>query len=189
MNEDIQTADPRLRRITLVALALAGVAALAVVVAFHHWMTRQAAVLPAEQLVARLRLWIGIAMTASGLCLLLLAGCAGGPAPRTAAPPAAAAAPAATPPDDNLDAVAWTQTAIELDLIYLQTYRAAQSQLPAALHDPHWDALPKDDRMAPLRGLKPAVVGVRPQPLETNVTYRLFVEAGKIKGEHDFKLK
>lgn len=76
MNEDIQTADPRLRRITLVALALAGVAALAVVVAFHHWMTRQAAVLPAEQLVARLRLWIGIAMTASGLCLLLLAGCA-----------------------------------------------------------------------------------------------------------------
>jgi acid phosphatase len=92
---------------------------------------------------------------------LLLAGCAGGPAPRTAAPPAAAApaaAPAATPPDDNLDAVAWTQTAIEHDLIYLQTYRAAQSQLPAALHDPHWDALPKDDRMAPLRGLKPAVV-------------------------------
>ncbi len=40
-----------------------------------------------------------------------------------------------------------------------------------------------------IRGLKPAVVGVRPQPLETNVTYRLFVEAGKIKGEHDFKLK
>jgi len=41
----------------------------------------------------------------------------------------------------------------------------------------------------PIRGLKPAVAGVRPQPLETNVTYRLFVEAGKIKGEHDFELK
>ena len=40
-----------------------------------------------------------------------------------------------------------------------------------------------------IRGLKPAVAGVRPQPLETNVTYRLFVEAGKIKGEHDFELK
>ena len=40
-----------------------------------------------------------------------------------------------------------------------------------------------------IRGLKPAVAGVRPQPLETNVTYRLFVEAGKVKGQHDFELK
>ena len=40
-----------------------------------------------------------------------------------------------------------------------------------------------------IRGLKPAVSGSRPQPLETNVTYRLIVEAGKIKGEHDFELK
>ena len=41
----------------------------------------------------------------------------------------------------------------------------------------------------PIRGLKPAVAGVRPQPLETNVAYRLFVEAGKVKGEHDFEIK
>jgi hypothetical protein len=41
----------------------------------------------------------------------------------------------------------------------------------------------------PIRGLKPAIAGTRPQPLETNVTYRLFVEAGKIKGQHDFELK
>lgn len=40
-----------------------------------------------------------------------------------------------------------------------------------------------------IRGLKPAVPGTRPQPLATNVTYRLIVEAGKIKGEHDFELK
>lgn len=40
-----------------------------------------------------------------------------------------------------------------------------------------------------IRGLKPAVPGSRPQPLETNVGYRLIVEAGKIKGEHDFELK
>jgi hypothetical protein len=40
-----------------------------------------------------------------------------------------------------------------------------------------------------VRGLKPAVPGSRPQPLETNVTYRLIVEAGKVRGEHDFELK
>jgi hypothetical protein len=38
-------------------------------------------------------------------------------------------------------------------------------------------------------GMKPAIKGVRPEPLETNVTYRLFLTAGKIKGEHDFELK
>ena len=41
----------------------------------------------------------------------------------------------------------------------------------------------------PLRGLKPMVPGARAQPLATNVTYRLFVEAGAVKGEHDFTLK
>jgi len=38
-------------------------------------------------------------------------------------------------------------------------------------------------------GMRPAIKGVRAEPLETNVTYRLFVIAGKIKGEHDFELK
>ncbi|HZI31526.1 MAG TPA: hypothetical protein VFF11_04240 [Candidatus Binatia bacterium] len=40
-----------------------------------------------------------------------------------------------------------------------------------------------------IRGLRPAVPGTHPQPLSTNVTYRLIVEAGKIRGEHDFELK
>jgi hypothetical protein len=40
-----------------------------------------------------------------------------------------------------------------------------------------------------IRGLKPAVAGSRPASLTTNVTYRMFVEAGKIKGQHDFELK
>jgi hypothetical protein len=40
-----------------------------------------------------------------------------------------------------------------------------------------------------IRGLKPAVAGARPQPLETNITYRLFLTAGKFKGQHDFELK
>ncbi|MEO8808838.1 MAG: HAD family acid phosphatase [Rhodanobacter sp.] len=100
--------------------------------------------------------------------LTLLAGCST-PAPRPAAdvpapslavpaPPSGAAAPGSVPADDNLNAVAWTQTAIEHDLIYLQTYRDAESRLLAALNDPGWDALPKSDRMVSSRGLKPAVV-------------------------------
>ena len=81
----------------------------------------------------------------------LLAGCAAAP-PR---PAAVAPMPAA---NDNLNAVVWTQAAIEHDLIYLQTYRDAQSRLLAALHDPQWDALTKEDRAAPAAGLPPAVV-------------------------------
>ncbi|CAM5615516.1 hypothetical protein [Rhodanobacter lindaniclasticus] len=50
------------------------------------------------------------------LVLALLAGCRTLPSP----------VPAATvPADDNLNAVAWSQTAIEHDLIYLQTYPGA----------------------------------------------------------------
>ena len=39
-----------------------------------------------------------------------------------------------------------------------------------------------------IRGMKPAVSGARPQPIETNIAYRLFVSAGKIKGQHDFEI-
>ena len=37
-----------------------------------------------------------------------------------------------------------------------------------------------------IRGMKPAIAGSWPQPLEPNVTYRLFVSAGSHKGQHDF---
>jgi hypothetical protein len=40
-----------------------------------------------------------------------------------------------------------------------------------------------------IRGLTPAVPGSRAQPLETNVIYRLFLTAGKAKGQHDFEIK
>ena len=39
-----------------------------------------------------------------------------------------------------------------------------------------------------LRGMKPAVARARPEPLESNVTYRLFVRAGSLKGQCDFQL-
>ncbi len=93
----------------------------------------------------------------------LLAGCATTPPqpgiPTTAPPSAATPNTVVTPAaDDNLNAVAWTQTAIEHDLIYVQTYRDARSQLLTALHDPHWDALGKSDRITPLTHLQPAVI-------------------------------
>lgn len=96
------------------------------------------------------------------LCVLL-AGCAHAPeksattpAPQTPAAPLPSSGPA---PNDNLNAVAWTQTAIEHDLIYREVYRAAGEKLRAALKDPKWDALPNSDRKQPLSAkLKPAVI-------------------------------
>ena len=38
----------------------------------------------------------------------------------------------------------------------------------------------------PIRGMKPAVKGATPDPLEPGVKYRLLVQAGKIKAQDDF---
>ena len=38
-----------------------------------------------------------------------------------------------------------------------------------------------------IRGMRPEVKGARPGPLESNVTYRLFVEAVARKGHYAFK--
>jgi hypothetical protein len=40
-----------------------------------------------------------------------------------------------------------------------------------------------------IHGMRPALAGVRPEALETNVTYRLFITAGRARGEHDFELQ
>jgi len=62
-----------------------------------------------------------------------------------------------TPPaNDQLDAVLWTQTSIEHELIYRQLFANATRQLDVALADPTWDALPLPARK--LAGLPPAVV-------------------------------
>jgi acid phosphatase len=104
---------------------------------------------------------MSIRSSATLAALVLLAGCSSAPSHRDAyAPvmPAPVIPAASSPADDNLNAVAWTQTAVEHDLIYLQIYRDAQSRLLAAMKDKQWDALAKDDRVAPVAGLKPAVV-------------------------------
>jgi hypothetical protein len=37
-----------------------------------------------------------------------------------------------------------------------------------------------------VQGMRPAVQGATPDPLEPGVKYRLLIEAGKLKAEHDF---
>ncbi len=62
-----------------------------------------------------------------------------------------------TPPaNDQLDAVLWTQTSIEHELIYRQLFANATRQLDIALADPNWDALPLPARK--LTGLPPGVI-------------------------------
>jgi 5'-nucleotidase (lipoprotein e(P4) family) len=119
------------------------------------------------------------------LALALLAGCATTPRQPVAVAPAVATAPtapAAVAANDNLNAVAWSQTAIEHDLIYLQTYRDAQARLLAALHDRHWDALGKGDRTTPLRGLKPAVI----LDIDETVLDNSPFAARMVQGNHEY---
>jgi hypothetical protein len=41
----------------------------------------------------------------------------------------------------------------------------------------------------PIGGMRPFLKGARPEMLQSNVTYRLFITAGRLKGQHDFELK
>jgi hypothetical protein len=40
-----------------------------------------------------------------------------------------------------------------------------------------------------IRGMRPNLKGAGPEALQTNVTYRMFVRAGKAAGQHDFDLQ
>ena len=97
----------------------------------------------------------------SGIVLsIALAGCVH--APEKTSPPAPASqalAPSGPAANDNLNAVLWTQTAVEHDLVYREVFRNAGEKLRVALKDPTWDALPTADRKTPLaKQLKPAVI-------------------------------
>jgi hypothetical protein len=39
-----------------------------------------------------------------------------------------------------------------------------------------------------IRGMKTAMPDAQPEPLQTNILYRLFVFAGSVKGQHDFEI-
>lgn len=90
--------------------------------------------------------------------VLALAACQTAPtrAPvETPAPEPVAAGPVA---NDNLNAVAWVQTAEEYHLIAGQTFRAALAELDRAIKTPGWDALVPDERANPADGLPPAII-------------------------------
>ena len=62
--------------------------------------------------------------------------------------------------------------------------------------DPLWELSSKSGS-SPIRifnygsaipGMQPAYPGEQAQPLTTNVAYRLLLEVGRIKGQHDFTL-
>ncbi len=86
---------------------------------------------------------------------IALAGCATQTPRASVATASVANVPA---PHDNLNAVVWLQTSVEARLLYEQAYRAAIDRLDAAIKDKAWDALPKDERTAPIAKLPPAVV-------------------------------
>ena len=79
----------------------------------------------------------------------------------------------------------------EITVVPLAEYQANPKLLPL------WHMV-SDSNSVPLktfyygqniRGLKPAVAGSHAQTLTNNITYRIVVSVGKIKGEHDFELK
>lgn len=74
MEPDVIRADPRTRAVTLAVLLVAAAAAIACVLGFQRWLEAHAARVSPQQLIADLRQWIGVAMTAVGLCFLLLGG-------------------------------------------------------------------------------------------------------------------
>lgn len=71
---------------------------------------------------------------------------------------AIAVAPQGPAADDNLNAVVWQQTSDEYRLIATEVWLAAGHQLDRALKDRLWDALVREDRDTPIRGLAPAVI-------------------------------
>ena len=60
--------------------------------------------------------------------------------------------------DDLTLATAWVQTAVEHDVVFVQTYRQAERQLKKALADKQWDALVPAERQNSFGKLPPAVV-------------------------------
>jgi acid phosphatase len=121
----------------------------------------------------------------------LIAACAATPhkSPAPLAAPTAMPAPVVglvhdLAPDDNLNAVAWAQTAVEHDLVYREVYRSAQEKLLRALRDPRWDALSHDDRRGPFQGLKPAVILDIDETVLDNSPYQArLVRSGKAFNE------
>jgi hypothetical protein len=79
----------------------------------------------------------------------------------------------------------------EIKVVPLAAWQANQGVLPV------WHLVASSNSMPVkmfvygqhIRGLKPEVPGASAEPLQPDVTYRLFVSAGSAKGQHDFEVK
>lgn len=132
---------------------------------------------------------LAVAFVASGLAIA----CSSTPAPASKPVPAAAAAmpaskPAPVPADDNLNAVVWTQRAVEHDLVFREIYHAAEQKLLQALKDPTWDALPRPERQGPFADLPAAVILDIDETVLDNSPYEaLLVRTGKEYDEFSWR--
>ena len=118
-------------------------------------------------------------LLAAALLTALLGGCTTAPSRPQALTPAPDAAPAAAAPaavgpgpNDNLNAVAWMQTAVEFRLIAGQAWRGALVQLDKAIKTPGWDALTKEERANPPTGLPPAIIVDVDETMLDNTPYQ-----------------
>jgi len=135
---------------------------------------------------------LAVVLVASSFAVACATAKAPMPASVTPAAPAAAPTPApgpvAVPADDDLNAVVWTQLAVEHDLVFQEIYRAAGEKLLAALKDPAWDALPRGERTGPLAGLPPAVILDVDETILDNSPYAaLLVRSGKEYDEFSWR--
>lgn len=79
----------------------------------------------------------------------------------------------------------------DIKVVPLEAYKTNQNTLPLwhLVADSNSVPIKAFTYGLPIRGLKPAVAGIRADPLTNGVTYRIIVEADNFKGEHDFELK
>jgi acid phosphatase len=116
------------------------------------------------------------------LLLLLLAGCQTLPASAPTPAPTPVATPAGPAANDNLNAVVWFQSSVEYRLVAGQTWRSALAPLDKAIKTPDWDALAKEDRDTPARGLPPAIIVDVDETVLDNSIY----EARQIRDNKEF---
>ena len=72
MDNELQRADPRLRRRTAVVLVLAALAATVVLVVVVRWMSAHATATSPQQLLVDMRRWLGATAFGCALCLAAL---------------------------------------------------------------------------------------------------------------------
>lgn len=70
----IQRADIGLRRITVIVLGLASLAAIALVLGFQSLLSSHAATLTTDDFIVRMRAWLAVVVSMIGVCILLLGG-------------------------------------------------------------------------------------------------------------------